>query len=125
LQAVAFDRRLGKCREIWTTDAVLLEIGAAFRRPPDRNIPAIIWHQFQSDPIFHLASVSGSLLERGMELFRQRPDKIWSLTDCLSFVVMEEHKLSDVLTCDHHFVQAGFRALLLEKWNAEPPIQSH
>ncbi len=41
-----------------------------------------------------------------------RPDKDWSLTDCISFVVMEEHGITDALTGDHHFEQAGFRALL-------------
>jgi uncharacterized protein len=38
----------------------------------------------------------------------QRPDKEWSLTDCISFIVMEEHGLTEALTADHHFAQAGF-----------------
>ena len=50
--------------------------------------------------------------ERGVALFAQRPDKEWSLTDCISFVVMREHGLSDALTADHHFEQAGFVPLL-------------
>jgi predicted nucleic acid-binding protein len=49
-----------------------------------------------------------------MELFGQRADKEWSLADCVSFVLKQEQQLTDALTCDHHFVQAGFRALLLE-----------
>jgi predicted nucleic acid-binding protein len=36
------------------------------------------------------------------------------MTDCLSFVVMEERSVLEALTADHHFPQAGFRALLLE-----------
>ena len=48
------------------------------------------------------------------QLYRERPDKGWSLTDCHSFVVMHESGLSAALTADAHFVQAGFRALLLE-----------
>jgi len=50
-----------------------------------------------------------------MELFRNRPDKAWSLADCTSFVVMADHHLAEALTCDPHFAQAGFRALLLEE----------
>ena len=51
---------------------------------------------------------------RGVALYRARPDKEWSLTDCLSFEVMRELGLQDALTSDQHFVQAGFRALLRE-----------
>jgi predicted nucleic acid-binding protein len=58
---------------------------------------------------------SGVRLEQAVELFRTRSDKSWSLTDCLSFVVMQEEQLSDALTPDHHFRQAGFRALLIEE----------
>jgi Predicted nucleic acid-binding protein, contains PIN domain len=54
-----------------------------------------------------------SLIIRGLDLFRGRPDKEWSLTDCISFVVMEENGLTDAVTTDRHFVQAGFNALML------------
>lgn len=40
------------------------------------------------------------------------PTRIWSLTDCISFEVMGEFGLTEALTADHHFEQAGFRALL-------------
>ena len=50
-----------------------------------------------------------------MDLFRNRPDKAWSLADCVSFILMGDQHLTDAWTCDHHFVQAGFRALLLEE----------
>ena len=42
-----------------------------------------------------------------------RPDKAWSLTDCISFAVMAERGLTEALTADHHFEQAGFRVLLV------------
>jgi predicted nucleic acid-binding protein len=45
-------------------------------------------------------------------LYSQRPDKEWTLTDCISFVVMHEENLTGALTEDHHFEQAGFTALL-------------
>jgi predicted nucleic acid-binding protein len=60
-----------------------------------------------------VVSVDTSLLNRGLELYQSRPDKDWGLTDCISFVVMREQNLIDALTADRHFVQAGFRALLL------------
>ena len=45
-------------------------------------------------------------------MYRSRNDKAWSLTDCISFVVMEQEGLTEALTGDHHFEQAGFTALL-------------
>jgi uncharacterized protein len=41
-----------------------------------------------------------------------RPDKDWSLTDCVSFVVLTQNQLVEALTADQHFEQAGFKALL-------------
>ena len=52
------------------------------------------------------------LMDRGLALFAERADKDWSLTDCISFVVMQEYGILEALTADHHFEQAGFVALL-------------
>ncbi len=45
-------------------------------------------------------------------MLARRLDKDWSLTDCISFAVMQERSLTEALTSDHHFEQAGFTALL-------------
>ena len=50
---------------------------------------------------------------RDMQLYNNRRDKSWSLTDCISFSVMAERGITDALTGDHHCVQAEFRDLLL------------
>ena len=55
---------------------------------------------------------SSELFNQAVELFNKRPDKEWSLVDCSSFVLMERFKLKEALTPDHHYEQAGFRALL-------------
>jgi hypothetical protein len=52
------------------------------------------------------------LFEAGTDLYSRRSDKEWSLTDCISFVVMQEQGIGEALTGDRHFEQAGFRALL-------------
>ena len=49
---------------------------------------------------------------RGVALYAERPDKDWSLTDCISFVVMRKMDITEALTGDRHFEQAGFTALL-------------
>jgi predicted nucleic acid-binding protein len=102
------------CRELWTTEGVLLEVGAAFRETSQRAIVGRLWDQFHGETRYRLVSISGSLLERAMDLFRKRPDKQWSLCDCASFVLMGDEHLTDALSCDHHFLEAGFRALMLE-----------
>jgi uncharacterized protein len=44
-------------------------------------------------------------------LYKDRPDKEYSLTDCISMQVMRREGLTEVLTNDHHFTQEGFRIL--------------
>jgi predicted nucleic acid-binding protein len=52
------------------------------------------------------------LLQRGLDLFAKRADKDWSVTDCASFVVMQDEGIAEALTGDSHFTQAGFKVLL-------------
>ena len=59
--------------------------------------------------------VNTILLRRALSDYEARPDKKWGLTDCISFAVMRDGNLNDALTADKHFIQAGFRALMLEK----------
>jgi predicted nucleic acid-binding protein len=102
-------------RELWTTEAVLLEIAAAFSHPNYRSIALAIWDEFHGgNSRCRVREAAGPRLDQAVELFRERSDKAWSLTDCLSFVVMRDEQLVDALTADHHFIQAGYRALLIE-----------
>ena len=99
-------------REIVVTDFVMLELADGFSRPPDRGDFLTMDAHVRRTTTYTVVPVSRELLQRGRELFAARPDKAWSLTDCTSFVIMQEHGLTDALTTDHHFTQAGFRALL-------------
>jgi predicted nucleic acid-binding protein len=96
-----------------TTRAVLLEIGNAFSRSPLRRQAAGLLESFEKDSQFEIIPLSEALYQRGLEVFRRWTDKDWSLVDCVSFVVMQDRGLTDSLTTDRHFNQAGFRALLL------------
>jgi uncharacterized protein len=64
------------------------------------------------DPNVLIVPPGIDLFEEGLALYQRRPDKDWSLTDCISFVVMERQQIRHALTGDHHFEQAGFVALL-------------
>jgi len=52
------------------------------------------------------------LFQNALALYKQRQDKAYSFTDCASFSIMEDRKISDALTTDKHFMQEGFKALL-------------
>jgi uncharacterized protein len=81
--------------------------------PPDRRAMFLqLLEALQQMPDAKIIPASEELFERGVELFRQRPDKDWPLTDCISFVAMKDEGIIEALTGDHHFEQAGFRALL-------------
>jgi predicted nucleic acid-binding protein len=60
-----------------------------------------------------IVPLDSRLLNRGLQLMSNRPDKDWSLTDCTSFVVMQDAGIIEALTGDRHFEPAGFQALLV------------
>jgi predicted nucleic acid-binding protein len=60
-----------------------------------------------------VVNISSQLFYQGLTLYESRLDKNWGLVDCISFVVMEQQNLTDALTSDRHFIQAGFQALLV------------
>jgi predicted nucleic acid-binding protein len=97
-----------------TTWPVLLETANALARPAWRAHGVALLDHVQQRPDVTIIPLEAVLWQRGWDLYRGRPDKAWSLTDCISFLVMQEAGLVDALTTDDHFRQAGFRALLLD-----------
>lgn len=95
-----------------TTSWIIVEVADAFCRAEQRNMAIGLINDCRRDPEFEIVPPSADLLERGYDLYRARIDKDWSLTDCISFIVMHDRGISDALTGDRHFEQAGFRALL-------------
>jgi hypothetical protein len=101
-------------KRLITTDAVLAEVGDAMARPPLRARAVTFFDRVRANPNVEIVHVDARLFARGVALYAARPDKEWGLTDCISFVVMEERGITEALAADIHFVQAGFRALLRE-----------
>ncbi len=104
----------GKTRLI-TTQAVILEIGNALSKLKYRQFFVKIIEHWEADPNVMIVPLTNELCTKAFELFRSRLDKEWGLVDSTSFVVMQERKITDALTADEHYTQAGFRALLREK----------
>lgn len=95
-----------------TTDWILVEVGDALSQAWNRDVFARFYDWIHGHPGTTIVPASRQLLEAGMQLYRYRRDKDWPLTDCISFVVMEDESIPDALTGDKHFEQAGFKALL-------------
>lgn len=94
------------------TEFVLLETYNWFSLARDRSKVAAIRELVTSDPDYQIVPLSSALLMSGIELHESRPDKDWSVTDCISFHVMKERGITRALAYDHHFQQAGLYALL-------------
>lgn len=95
-----------------TTDWVMVELADAFAQPPNRGMFVALYEKLLASPELTIVPADRALLQQGFRLYSQRPDKEWSLTDCISFVVMQREGVTEALTGDRHFAQAGFTTLL-------------
>jgi predicted nucleic acid-binding protein len=108
--AVEFSKRLAA--PLVTTTWIVAELADGLARSSSRSTVRRVVSSFRAVPANEIAATTDDLFERGLELYHSRTDKHWSLTDCISFVVMAERGIRDALTGDHHYEQAGFTALL-------------
>jgi predicted nucleic acid-binding protein len=105
-RVVAFSRTLRA--GLLTTDWVLMEVADALARSECRpRVREFILHLRQAAGC-EIVPASRALLDQALELYQRHRDKEWTLTDCTSFVVMRERGLTEALTKDRHFEQAGF-----------------
>jgi predicted nucleic acid-binding protein len=102
----------GLSGRLYTSVWVLTEVADALATPGRRERFLPFLRFLQTSPLVTIVPAEQSLFDRGALLYSQRPDKSWSLTDCISFVVMQDYGLRDALTGDHHFEQAGFNVLM-------------
>jgi predicted nucleic acid-binding protein len=95
-----------------TSSFVLMEVANALSAPAHRQSYLTLVRLLNSSPHVTVVPASQELFDRGHSLFAARPDKEWSLTDCTSFIIMQDRAIDEALPADHHFEQAGFVALL-------------
>lgn len=111
-QAKTLFPRIRTAREVWITEAIFAEVGNALSAFNRLGVVQFIQQCYRTDNI-KVVSVNTELLMQALALYQSRSDKTWGLTDCISFVVMQQQNLTDAVTGDRHFIQAGFRALML------------
>lgn len=94
------------------TEYVLVETVNHLSAPLYRLRVHALLQNVQSSPDWTIIPASTQLFQAGVQLHAARTDKEWSLTDCISFSIMDEQHLSRALAHDHHFEQAGYEPLL-------------
>jgi len=97
---------------ILTTDWILTELADGLADPQNRQLCVEFISELRSRPDVTIIEAQRELFDAGLQLYSERPDKGWSLTDCISFVVMQQKGITEALTGDRHFEQAGFVRLL-------------
>ena len=99
---------------IVTSEMVLTEVLNDFSKRGDylRKVVTELINRIKENPNITLIPQTSKQFQQGLELSKNRSDKNWSLTDCVSFKIMEEMSIYEALAYDKHFEQAGFRALL-------------
>jgi predicted nucleic acid-binding protein len=112
LHAAALEQARDFLGTVVTTEYVLMKLGNRLARSGDKPVFIQLIEQLRADPHTTIVPGDSALFQRGLDLFADRLDKDWSLTDCTSFVVMRERAITEALTGDHHFERAGFVALL-------------
>ena len=98
--------------QLVTTVWVLTEVGDALAAPMNRAAFMQLFDVLRNDPRAVIVPPNRETFDMGVALYAERPDMRWSLTDCISFTVMRKMNITEALTGDRHFEQAGFRALL-------------
>jgi uncharacterized protein len=97
-----------------TTEEVLAEFLAAVSAHGDhtRRLACRFVRRILADPGIEVAAQSHESFLAGLALYERRPDKAYSLADCISMNVMRQRGIREVLTNDRHFAQEGFKRLL-------------
>ncbi|MCC6446885.1 MAG: type II toxin-antitoxin system VapC family toxin [Armatimonadetes bacterium] len=100
-QAIRYLPRVQAAAEVWITEAIMLEVGAALKAY-NRSGAAMFLRKCYTTPNMRMRSIDTPLMLRALDLYEARPDKSWSLTDCISFIVMAEHDIREAITADVH-----------------------
>ena len=106
---------LGRSR-IVTSEMVLAEVLNAFAGKGEalRKAACALVDDIRTNANAEIVPMTSNVFRQAMERYRSRIDKTWGLTDCTSFLIMEQKGIADALTPDRDFQQAGFNALMME-----------
>lgn len=108
----AWSRLIASKPPLVTTSLVLFELGDGLSRINQRSLAILLYDRLRISPRVRIMPASLELEAAAWDLFRERPDKTWGVTDCASFIVMKQLGIEAAFTVDRHFEQAGFQRLI-------------
>lgn len=112
-EAVALQKEVSKNKTILlTSEYVLWEIANGLSAINYKMKAGILIRVLMNNPYIKLVPSSSSLLSEGLNLYEKYSDKDFSLTDCISFIIMNQFNVEEVLSSDRHFEQMGFKTLM-------------
>ena len=97
---------------IVTSEWVLAELGNFLAEGPNRRLFGPLVRALYAERRFEIAGPDSVPFLEAFQLYVRRAHSEWSFTDCTSFRLMKARNITDALTTDHHFQEAGFRVLL-------------
>lgn len=110
-QAVELFSRVRNAKEVWVTEAILIEVGNALSTVNRLSAFEFIEQCYKISNI-NVVPLTTELLKGALQLYHSRSDKTWGLCDCISFIVMWDNHLTTAVTANRHFSQAGFIILM-------------
>lgn len=112
-QAFAVSQQLLQTnRKFITTNLILAEFANTFSKARYKSLAIDMLEVIHDSPFRDCIIADKRLMQKGIDLFKKMRDKDWSLVDCVSMVVADELRITEIFTTDHHFIQAGFTVLL-------------
>ena len=103
---------LAKSKPVLVTTTYIFDETVTFFNSRNLHNKAVeVGNRILSSPDIELVEIDKNLFNRGWQYFQTHQDKSYSLTDCLSFIVIKKREIVTDLTLDHHFLQAGFQIL--------------
>ena len=109
------DKLLRSKKRFLITKYIIVEIANSLCKTRWRAHAVKLIKAIHDTESIEVIEVDKELFEEAWTMYSGRIDKEWSLTDCVSFVVMERYGIKEAFTNDHHFEQAGFDVLVKHK----------
>jgi predicted nucleic acid-binding protein len=99
-----------------TSEMVLTELLAFYSQKGEqfRDGAVSLIERMRQNPNVTIVPQTSAQFQGALAIYKQYRDKEWSLTDCASILIMREQSITEALSHDQHFEQAGFQALLRE-----------